>query len=157
MRSVLFLALLLSNVGNIFAQEECVYIEWASFTDTNAVYQVTNGITVDTLGNSYITGYFSGTASFGNFTYTSQGAYDLFVAKIDPDGDFVWVTTAGKKGMQHEAAGNKIVIDRYGNIYLSAGYSRAIDINNQTFTTNEINSRHLVKLNTLGQFEWVIE
>ena len=40
-------------------------------------------ITVDLNGNSYVTGYFSGTASFGNTTLTSNGNYDIFVTKIN--------------------------------------------------------------------------
>src|SRR5690554_5607030 len=152
----LFLALLLSYISTLFAQEECVYVEWASFPDTNAVYQEAEGIAVDSFGNSYLTGHFSGTASFGNFTVTSEGAYDLFVAKIDPDGDFVWVTTAGKRGMQYRAYGENVTVDQSGNVYISARYEKGIDIHNTTLS-HQVGSNLIAKLNPQGQFEWVEE
>ena len=40
-----------------------------------------NSIAVDSSGNCYITGYFSGTASFGATNLTSSGGNDIFVAK----------------------------------------------------------------------------
>ena len=48
-------------------------------------------ISVDANGNSYVTGYFKETATFGAFTVTSSGNYDIFVAKLSSDaiiGDF---------------------------------------------------------------------
>jgi len=45
------------------------------------------GISVDANGNSYVTGEFSGTATFGAFTLISSGSSDVFVAKIDTGGN----------------------------------------------------------------------
>src|SRR5690554_4160864 len=154
--TLLFLALLLYNIGTLFAQEECVYVEWASFPDTNAVYQEAGGIAVDSFGNSYLTGHFSGTASFGNLTVTSEGAYDLFIAKIDPDGNFIWVTTAGKRGMQYRAYGENVTVDQSGNVFISARYEKGIDIHNTTLS-HHIGGNLIAKLNPQGQFEWVKE
>ncbi len=42
---------------------------------------VPGGIAVDGSGNSYVTGFFSGTATFGSITLTSAGTGDVFVAK----------------------------------------------------------------------------
>ena len=56
------------------------------------------GITTDSAGNSYVTGYFIGTATFGageanETTLTNAGGFDIFVAKfsavVDTDGDGV--------------------------------------------------------------------
>src|SRR4051812_35327030 len=46
--------------------------------------------TVDTNGNVYFTGGFSGTATFGDTTLTSVGGADLFVAKWNPATGFLW-------------------------------------------------------------------
>ncbi len=51
---------------------------------------VGTGIAVDAAGNSYITGSFSGTAKFGGLTLKTLGGNDIFVAKLDPAGKFVW-------------------------------------------------------------------
>lgn len=41
------------------------------------------GITVDSSGNSYITGYFQGTVDFGGGNVTSAGSNDIFVLKLN--------------------------------------------------------------------------
>src|SRR5665213_734436 len=41
----------------------------------------------DAAGNSYITGYFFGTATFGSNTVTSSGLQDIFIAKYDSAGN----------------------------------------------------------------------
>ncbi|MCB5258253.1 MAG: SBBP repeat-containing protein, partial [Candidatus Cloacimonetes bacterium] len=38
-------------------------------------------IAIDSYGNSYVTGYFQRTASFGDINISSSGLYDIFVAK----------------------------------------------------------------------------
>jgi hypothetical protein len=45
--------------------------------------EVGNDVAVDAPGNVIITGYFSTTVDFGGGTLTSQGNYDIFVAKFD--------------------------------------------------------------------------
>ena len=42
-----------------------------------------NGIAVDEAGNTHVTGYFNGTATFGSQTLTTIGGNDIFVAKLD--------------------------------------------------------------------------
>jgi hypothetical protein len=58
-----------------------------------------NGITLDGTGNSYVTGSFQGTATFGEglntVTLTSAGARDIFLAKYDGSGSLIWVKQAG--------------------------------------------------------------
>ncbi|AKS42485.1 hypothetical protein [Wenzhouxiangella marina] len=53
------------------------------------------GIAVDEAGFVYVTGTFIGEADFGPFELSSNGlAEDIFVAKIDSDGDWVWAKSA---------------------------------------------------------------
>ena len=59
------------------------------------------GIAKDSAGNSYVTGRFFGTATFGpgetnETTLTSGGGFDsdIFVAKYDPTGMLVWAKHA---------------------------------------------------------------
>ena len=49
------------------------------------------GIDVDASGNSYVTGYFEGTADFGNgIVLSGAGQRDIFVVKYDPMGVALW-------------------------------------------------------------------
>ena len=45
-------------------------------------YDFGNGVSADGNGNTYITGSFMATADFGSYTLTSEGSYDVFVAKL---------------------------------------------------------------------------
>ena len=53
----------------------------------------------DSIGNIYFTGYFADSVNFdpGLPTYfiKSKGGLDMFIAKFDHDGNFIWVETAG--------------------------------------------------------------
>jgi len=47
-------------------------------------------IEIDSQGNQYVTGYFSDTVTFGSQTLSSNGDLDIFVAKLDPSGNWLW-------------------------------------------------------------------
>ena len=55
------------------------------------------GTHVSTLsdGSSIVTGFFTGNATFGAATLESPGNYDVFVAKLDASGNWVWATSGG--------------------------------------------------------------
>ncbi len=74
----------------------------------------------DALGNSYITGYYYGTATFGTSTITSTGLQDVFVAKYDPNGNLKWVVSAG--GSLSDI-GNAITVDNNGNVLIAGEFT----------------------------------
>lgn len=80
-------------------------------------------IRADNSGNVFITGYFAGMVDFdpgpGTATMTDAGGGDLFFAKFDPSGNYLWAKRAG--GSQYEV-GNGINIDNSGNIYISGPF-----------------------------------
>ena len=73
-------------------------------------------IAVDDNGNSYVTGYFYGSATFGTTTLTSSGDYDIFVAKLDSNGNWLWAKQAGGTSSDYT---NDIAVDANGNIYVT--------------------------------------
>ncbi|MDD3875736.1 MAG: T9SS type A sorting domain-containing protein [Bacteroidales bacterium] len=79
-------------------------------------------LAVDNEGNCFITGFFSGTATFGTGTnLTSTQAKDIFIAKYNgTNGNLIW---AKKVGVNGDAEGAGIVVDNLGNCYIS-GYFR---------------------------------
>jgi len=79
-----------------------------------------NGIAVDDEGNSYVTGFFSGTASFGSVVLTGSGGTDIFVAKYDAGGAVVWVQKAGGAASEQ---GRGIAVDHEGNCYVTGFFS----------------------------------
>ncbi|MDR3666995.1 MAG: T9SS type A sorting domain-containing protein, partial [Ignavibacteriaceae bacterium] len=67
----------------------------------------------DKKGNSFVTGYFTGIATFDSIKVTSIGQ-NVFFAKYDSNGNCLWVKQAG--GTQG-AIGYSIANDENGNIY----------------------------------------
>ncbi len=70
-------------------------------------------------GEICITGYFYGTITFDSFSLTSSGYTDIFVAKIDASGNWLWAT---KGGGNNSDSVSGIVTDELGNIYITGSY-----------------------------------
>ncbi len=82
-----------------------------------------SAIEIDSNGNVYIAGYFGDTVDFdpgvGISTLTSAGGWDIFITKLDSDGNFAWAASMG--GSQHDFINSGLSIDPSGNVY-TAGF-----------------------------------
>jgi hypothetical protein len=67
---------------------------WATRAD-GSLADESFGVSALPDGSAIVTGPFEGTATFGSTTFTSAGGTDVFVAKMDPSGAWVWATRAG--------------------------------------------------------------
>lgn len=107
-----------------------------------------NGISVDPAGNCFVTGYFQGQAQFGTYQLTSAGNRDLFIAKVDTDGNWAWIRRAGGIG---DDRGYGIGADNLGNCYVT-GYFPATTL----FGNIQLNNGgvFVVKLDALGNWLW---
>jgi len=70
-----------------------------------------SGLSLDSNGNAYLTGIFSGTLRLGGFTLNSRGDTDIFVAKINADGIWQWVRQAGSQAVSDNLEMGEISID----------------------------------------------
>ncbi|MDD9952431.1 MAG: SBBP repeat-containing protein [Zetaproteobacteria bacterium] len=61
-------------------------------------------LALDTAGNVYITGQFSGTVVFGTTTLTAGSTKPVFVAKLDSKGKFQWADNVGTAAQQRGIA-----------------------------------------------------
>lgn len=82
------------------------------------------GIALDGNGNSYITGDFTGDATFENFTLNSGAGSDIFLAKYDALGNLTWVNKAGGpvSGTAYKV-GFDIAIDGAGNSFITGEFT----------------------------------
>lgn len=117
-------------------------------------YEKALGIAYDPTGNVYISGLFRDYATFGgNTTIYSNGNNDMFVAKYDTDGNFLWVQNAGSTG-RDEAKG--VICDAAGNVYVCGMYSDGITFGTQTLTSpNGYFNTFLAKYSPTGTLDWV--
>ena len=124
-----------------------------------------HAIAVDVHGNIYLTGYFDGTADFdpdpaSTFTMTSQfNATDIFVCKLDTDGDFVWAKQF--TGTQNQGGvGYGIAVDGAGNVYSTGTIGGTVDFDpgpSTFYLTTSASFQteiYVSKLDPLGNFLW---
>jgi len=109
------------------------------------------GIAIDSSGNSYVTGYFWGTASFGTTTLTSSGDIDIFVAKLDSSGNWLWAKQAGGTSNDY---GYGIAIDSLGNSYVTGYFEGTASFGTTTLTSNGGNDIFVAKLDSSGNWLW---
>lgn len=77
-----------------------------------------NGIVVDGTGAIFVTGRFSGTATFGSTSLTGSGSIDddVFVTRLDNTGNVAWAIKTGKTTLWP-----KIALDGNGGVLVSNG------------------------------------
>ena len=110
-------------------------------------------IELDGMGNVYVVGFFSGTASFSpTESRLSKGDDDAFVAKYDANtGNLIWVAAFG--GSQKDRA-NAIDTDNQGNIYVVGFFQGQLTLGNQTLTSRGENDIFIASWTGNADLRW---
>jgi hypothetical protein len=99
-------------------------------------FDASYGIALDEAGNIYTTGEFSDTVDFdpgaGTSSLTSAGASDVFISKLDHEGNFLWAKNLG--GTSNDL-GEGIVVENV-SIYLAGAFSDTVDFDPGAGTSN---------------------
>ncbi len=106
-------------------------------------------IDVDSSGNAYVVGEAGPNSAFGSLTMTSNGYYDIYVAKISSGGEWLWVSNAGGSSWDY---GRDIAVDSNGDIYVAGSGFQTVTAGTFTFTANHFDV-FVGKLNPAG--EWI--
>src|SRR5215210_2066933 len=106
-------------------------------------------VAVDSSGNTYVTGSFFGTASFGTTNLTSSYDSDIFVVKYDNFGNLAWATQAGV----YQDRGYGIAVDGLGNAYVT-GYIDGSTSGNLNDTRAADGDVFIHKYGTTGNRIW---
>ncbi len=124
-------------------------------------YTDPRSVTVDAVGDIYMTGIFYGTSDFDpgpgifNLTPTVNGN-DAFVAKLDAAGNFGWAKRIG--GTQYDI-GSDIQLDGSGNVIAAGYFGNTIDFDPgagvYNVTAVGFLDSYLLKLSPQGNFIWV--
>jgi hypothetical protein len=105
-----------------------------NFGDDNNDYA--KGIATDSLGNIYVTGYYTDSCVFGNDTLLNSGSEDLFLVKYGPDGEKMWGVKAGGSSLDIAYA---VKTDTSGYVYI-CGYYKSASVIFDTETINNTSS-----------------
>lgn len=89
------------------------------------------GIAVDAAGNVYIGGNFEGTVDFDPGAATHNltalvvnGENDIFISKLDANGDFLWAKSIGD--INHQTLSG-LKVDAAGNVYFTGLFNGTVD------------------------------
>ncbi len=126
----------------------------------NTLFDYGTGITTDEEGNVYVTGYFDETTDFDpgeeEFELIAQGGGDIFILKLDSDGNFVWAKTVGGTGYEES---NSIGVDELGNVYVMGYLYETVDFDpgedDFSYSSQGAADVFVLVLNSTGGFEKV--
>jgi uncharacterized membrane protein YqhA len=118
-------------------------------------------IYVDDSGFIYTTGSFTDKVDFdwviNNFFLTSNGGYDIFLQKMDNNGNFLW---AKSMGGANRDIGNSLQIDDLGNVFITGLFEEKVDFdpNGNVFELNAVGLQDIFiqKLDSNGNLIWAI-
>ena len=129
--------------------------------DGGTRYERPSKIAIDEMGNSYVIGDFIDTVDFdpgpGIVNLITMGdEQDVFIQKLDGNGDFQWVKSITGNGYKN---GNDIVIDSLNNIFIVGSFEDTVDFDpgasKVELYANRRRDVFIEKLNSNGDFSWV--
>jgi len=136
---------------------------WAKGFEALSSYCRLNSLTLDSDGNVYSVGEFSGMVDFdpgaGTLILDDAGNFsgsDAFVTKLDPLGNLVW---AKQLGGNDDEEGYSILVDALGDVYTVGMYQADADFDPGplTYDLEAVANSHdifISKLNSSGAFVW---
>lgn len=131
---------------------------WVIDADPNIADTSNWGLALDGQNNSLITGYFTGTTTFGTtssgatINLTSAGGMDGDLAKYDSNGTLLWAKNFGGAGDDNAT---RVATDASGNIYLAGFFSGTASFGTITLTSAGTTDAFVAKLDRSGNFTWV--
>lgn len=114
--------------GFLLKLDEDGFFQWASIIAGGTSTSKSHSISIDSLDNIYVTGFFSNTADFdpgiGNYNLTSNGINDIYITKLSSSGGFLFAEGIGGS---MDDQGSSIAISHFGVIYLGGYYNNTVD------------------------------
>ncbi|MDB5276379.1 MAG: hypothetical protein JWR61_1334 [Ferruginibacter sp.] len=140
---------------------------WAKqFGTSPVVYSGSNiaDVKSDSGGNIYLTGDFAGECDFdpgpASYLLKSHGLRDAYIAKLTPDGNYIWCKSVGNTtGDYYQYSDTHgIAVDSKQNVYVTGDFMGTFDFDPGAATHIISSSNYdwyLLKLNVAGEFGWV--
>lgn len=158
---LLFIGIIISNFS-LYGQVPSLTWGKAFGGVDGSNYSRTTRHELDGAGNIYNIGIFRGTVDFNSGTavssVTAVGDFDVFVQKLDNNGNFLWVKTFGNINEERPI---DVAVNSNGDVYFTMKFQGSIDVNpgagTQTITASGIDTdiRDLVviKLSSNGDYQ----
>ena len=110
-------------------------------------------IWVSAQGECTLAGDFLGAVTFGTTTHTSNGISDVYLARLDVEGDPVWSHSFGGSSVDNTFG---ITGDAQGNLFVSGTFMQTMSIGTTSLTSNGDWDVFTAKFLPDGQPEWAV-
>lgn len=134
-------------------------LTWAKAL-AGAGFEVAQSLAVDANGAAYVLGAYFTTIDLNpsatqTFSQTTAGDSDIFLAKLDVNGNFVWGASMGGSGADFAAA---VTLDASNNVLVVGDFVGTADFDPSAATSNLTSGGNrdlfIAKLTTGGTFNW---
>ncbi len=109
------------------------------------------GVATDGSGNIFVIGDFWGTIDFGGGAITSGGYFDVFVARLDPDGNHVWSRGFGDTTLQE---GRGIAVDGSDHVVVTGFFHGSMDFGGGPLTSAGSADIFVARFDASGNHLW---
>ena len=150
--SILFLTTLCATFSSAQSFQWAATAGSTGFDDSYAIVAADNG-------QSYTAGSFRNTTDFdpgsGVYNMTSAGSSDIFITKLDANGNFIWAKQVTGPGVDDCFS---MSADVQGNLYLTGSFNDSADfdpgLGTHKLYSNGMEDIFVLKLDTAGNFIW---
>ncbi len=125
----------------------------------NHFHSIVNQITdmkMDDENNFYLIGFFDKGIDFdpseNEAVLMATGTMDVFIAKYDKDGNYLWAKTLSGKGINKA---NALTIDSKNNIYITGSFTETAVLGTLNIQCNGGTGLFIAKLNPDGKEQWI--
>lgn len=152
-----FTFILFLFVSTVSAQE--LSYQWVKSLGGIGQEEISYDLVLDGRDYVYITGTFEGIGDFDPGPelqlLTSAGKGDIFVCKLDTNGNLIWIKQFGAEG---DDRGRAIKLDKHGNIFIIGMFGATVDFDPGSeqyhLTAKGSEDVFLCKLDPEGNFLW---
>lgn len=97
---------------------------------------------------------FMGTVNLGS-SLSSSGGTDVVLARLSTSGNVLWAKKAG--GGSGSQFASSVIVDRFGNIYLTGYFTGQLSIGTSSFTSNGLEDLYVAKFDKDGNPVWAFQ
>lgn len=109
-------------------------------------------IAADSSGNVIVAGAFKGTLDFGlGGKRTSNGGFDIFVAKLDSNGNPLWSISYGGSG---DETSPDVAVDSSGDVFIASAFGGTVSLGGGPLKSAGASDFLLAKLDSDGKHLW---
>jgi len=117
----------------------------------DALYQVGYRVAVDASGNVIVTGDFQGTVNFGGGPLTGVGEMDIYVVKLDANGNHLW---SKRFGDANDQWAESVAVDGSGSVIVAGYFHGTVDFGGDPLGCVGDYDIYVVKLDANGNHLW---